>query len=220
MSKRVVKSLVLLGILVGPGLFIILFSKGSSKYVTLDFFGEYQLIERVDSQGKSVVDSVPYQVFDFPFTNQFGDNFRLTDFEGKTIIVHFYNDKMHIWQIQKDFLNVDDVVILSISSNPDFSELSQLSYFGKKNDAKQGKWHLILNTPEEAKTLASDYFFTSMLKPGSDIEELLKVETCLLLDKNRNIRGVYDISFSDEITRLSDETRLVIKEHFLKSKEG
>lgn len=216
MNKQVKKYLTLLLILLVPGIAIIFFSKGDSTFVALDYFGEYQTIERTVN-GKNVVDSIPYQVPHHTFNNHLGDIIDTKDLEGKTLVINFFPEKSHLWQIQQEFKNVEDVVMISFTANEKYSDPEQLKILANKSQAIEGKWHFVLSDRKETLSLAHDYYFSAMLK-NDRIEELLDTETALIVDKNRNIRGVYDISFSDEIGRLNDEIKLVIKEHFLRTR--
>jgi len=235
-SKRspIIKFIILAGIFLLPAFFIVILNQGTPSFFELPYFGEHEIVQK-EVNGKVVNDTIHYTVDSFSFTDV--DNNILTeeDFEDKILLVNFIsgkcpNDSLNVCPINfmefkryvyDDFVNdknFDDVRIIShvLSDNDTVNDM-RLMY--KYHEIQGDKW-VFVKGMENA-------FFDMELGKGNP---WLKKDTfygnereayiiTLLLDKDRHVRGKYVTALSPDISRISKEIVLLLREEYLKENE-
>jgi protein SCO1/2 len=216
--KRFVLFFFLFGV---PFLFIILFSLGTHDFKKLKFWGEHTFLPDGDT--------VYYKVKDFSLSSVNGRKLSLNDFENKIIIALVLSPgcpdtcaiqadkfKMLVYdELVKTRKKFPDVVILAhvrdyySEAIPDITLLD--SYF--KTDTSL--MHFV--------TGSENSLFDFVPAPGGmnllrdEHQEILGRkgyhQYALLIDKERHVRGVYDLSHSQRIRTLMEELRILKREY-------
>jgi len=143
-----------------------------------------------------------HQIRPFKLINQENKLFTEKDIEGKICVADFFFTscpgicpKMtnSMADIQKEFINDDEIFLLSHSVTPDKDSVSVLKKYAieKKIDFK--RWKLLTGNKDEIYNLGRKYYFVEEdegVKKGDDI--FLHTENFILIDKKRHIRGIYN----------------------------
>ncbi len=233
-KNKILKFLILAGIFLLPAFFIVILKQGTPSFSELPYFGEHEIVQK-EIGGELVNDTIHYKVDTFSFTDVDNNIIAERDLDDKILIVNFIsgkcpNDSLNVCPINfmefkryvyDDFVNdidFDDVRILShmVNSNDTVADM-HLMY--KHNEIKGDKW-IFVKGMENA-------FFDIELGKGNPWEkkdtfhrnEREAYMMTLLLDKDRHIRGKYLTIKSSEITRITKEIVLLLREEYLKKND-
>ncbi|WP_298496737.1 SCO family protein [uncultured Algibacter sp.] len=147
-------------------------------------------------------EKVFHKIPDFNFLNQLGETISQNTFENKIYITDFFFTtcpgicpKMtgNMLKIQEEFINDDEILLLSHSVMPATDSVSVLNAYAKNYNVINGKWHLVTGDKKEIYDLGRDYYFVENdLGEIKSINDFLHTENFLLIDKNKHIRGIYN----------------------------
>ncbi len=233
-KNKIFKFLILAGIFLLPAFFIVILKQGTPSFSELPYFGEYEIVQK-EIGGEKVNDTIHYKVDRFAFTDADDNIITEEDLQDKILIVNFIsgkcpNDSLNVCPINfmefkryvyDDFVNetdFDDVRIVShmVNSNDTVADI-QLMY--KHHEIKGDKWIFV-------KGMENAFFDMDLGKGnpwkkedafyGNEKEAYIMT---LLLDKERHVRGKYVTALSSDITRISKEIVLLLREEYFKKND-
>jgi protein SCO1/2 len=159
-------------------------------------------------------------------------DFSLTNQNGKTITQENYNDKIyvadfffttcqticpimtdHMALIQKEILNDPDVMLLSHSVTPEIDSVPQLKRYALKKGVNDDKWNLVTGDKKQIYTLARKSYLAVKTDGNGDEYDMIHTENFMLIDKKRQIRGYYDGTNPEDISRLIEDIKILKKEY-------
>jgi protein SCO1/2 len=177
-------------------LFIIASCKESKKqlpyYDTPDFTPKWEM-----SNEKTF-----HQIRPFKLINQENQPFTERDIEGKICVADFFFTtcpgiclKMtnSMSEIQKEFFNDDEILLLSHSVTPEKDSVPVLKQYAKEKKVDFKRWKLLTGNKNEIYDLGRKYYFVEEdegIKKGNDV--FLHTENFILIDTQRHIRGIYN----------------------------
>ncbi|MUU78231.1 SCO family protein [Winogradskyella endarachnes] len=143
-----------------------------------------------------------HKIPDFKLVNQLGDTISQKTFKNKIYITDFFFTtcpgicpKMtnNMAKIQEEFIDDNDVLILSHSVMPNTDTVSVLKAYADANSVIDNKWHLVTGDRGEIYNLGREHYFVENdLGEEKSIQDFLHTENFLLIDKNKHIRGIYN----------------------------
>ena len=233
-KNKIFKFIILAGIFLLPAFFIVILKQGTPSFSELPYFGEYEIVQK-ENDGEIVNDTIHYKVDTFTFTDADDNIITEEDLQDKILIVNFIsgkcpNDSLNVCPINfmefkryvyDDFVNetdFDDVRIVShmVNSNDTVADI-QLMY--KHHEIKGDKWIFV-------KGMENAFFDMDLGKGnpwkkedafyGNEKEAYIMT---LLLDKERHVRGKYVTALSSDITRISKEIVLLLREEYFKKND-
>ena len=158
----------------------------------------------------------------FQLINQEGETITEKTFDGKIYIVDFFFTicpgicpKMtkNMGILQDEFLQDDDVLLLSHSVTPERDSVPILRKYAEENGVISQKWHLVTGIQREIYKLGrEDYFVEEDLGLEKEADEFLHTENFVLIDKNRHIRGIYNGLNKPSINQLIVDIKTLKKE--------
>lgn len=161
-----------------------------------------------------------HQVPEFSFTDQQGESVTLDTVKDKIYVASFFftscpgicpRMRSQLSKVQSEFLNDDDVIIISHSIQPGNDTVEVLQQYAQKNGIKAQKWHLVTGEREQIYALARNaYFANEDLGEFVSNEDFLHTENLVLVDKNRHIRGIYNGLNNTSVTNLITDTKLLM----------
>jgi protein SCO1/2 len=170
----------------------------------------------------SLVDStIQYQkkyhkIAEFSLINQNGEPVTHDDYKNKIYVADFFFTTCqsicpimtnNMTEVQKAFLNDDDVKILSFSVTPDIDTVAQLKRYAKEKGVIDSKWNLVTGNKKQIYELArKSYFVVKTVGDGGSFD-MIHTENFVLIDKERQIRGYYDGTDANEIKRLINDIK-------------
>lgn len=95
--------------------------------------------------------------------------------------------------LQEEFLEDDEILLLSHSVMPVRDSVSVLKNYAEAKGIKSEKWHLVTGERQVIYGLGrNDYFVEEDLGLEKDPDDFLHTENFVLIDKNRHLRGIYN----------------------------
>ncbi len=214
------KFLILTAILVIPGVAYLFVKSGKNNYTHLEIFGPKEPVENTVA-GKTKVDTVYHTIGDFTFIDQDSNTVNQSIVKDKIYIADYFFTscksicpKMSDQFMRVQFAYKDDpqVMILSHTVNPEDDSPSVLNAYAKKHNAIKGKWYFLTGDKKELYDLARNSYFVTAMSGDGGPDDFIHSEQLVLVDKQKRIRGFYDGTDYNDVTRLIDEIKVLKKE--------
>ncbi len=180
--------------------------------VTLPIIGEKKIVNG---------DTVYHRIGAFKLLNQSGDTVNENTVKGKIYVANFFFatcqsicPKMSnylVW-VQKQFKEVDSVLILSHSVNPMHDTVAVLANYAGTYGAIKNKWHLLTGNKKLIYDLAKTSYLVNALEDDGSAEGFLHSNLFLLVDGEGRIRGTYDGTDSLSVVQLINDVQ-VLRRH-------
>ena len=166
-----------------------------------------------------------HQIGDFKFQNQNKKTITQKEINGKVFVAEYFfttcqsicplmNKQMQ--RIQEKFKGNGNLKILSFTVDPAIDNTDELEKYAKKMNAKDGQWHFLTGQKEALYSLARKSFF--ILKPaeaknlGDAGSDFIHTNNFVLVDQKNRIRGYYDGTSEEEVTKLMGHIKQLLKE--------
>lgn len=159
-------------------------------------------------------------------------DFSLTNQNGKTITQNTYKDKIYVAdfffttcqticpvmtknmaEIQQEFLDDDEVMLLSHSVTPEIDSVAQLKRYALKKGVNDDKWNLVTGDKKQIYQLARKSYLAVKENGDGGPFDMIHTENFMLIDKKRQIRGFYDGTKQEDIDKLLDDIAHLKKEY-------
>ncbi len=192
-----------------------------SRVETLPFYDEATFTPKWFANDN---DSLKYfhKIADFNLINQDGETISNKTFSNKIYITDFFFTtcpgicpKMtaSMMDLQKEYINDDEVMLLSHSVTPEIDSVPTLKEYALKNEIVSSKWHLVTGNRKEIYDLGrKSYFVEEDLGKEKTANDFLHTENFVLVDKNKHIRGIYNGLNSNDIIQLITDVKTLKKE--------
>lgn len=162
-----------------------------------------------------------HKVLDFKLLNQNGEVITHENYKDKIYVADFFFTSCpticplmtnNMAKIQKEFLDDDDIMLLSLSVTPNFDSIPKLKEYANKNGVIDTKWNVTTGDKEHIYDLARKSYFATTDDGDGGLQDFIHTSNFVLVDQKRQIRGVYDGIDDDEIHRLIDGIdQLIVK---------
>ena len=203
----------ILGFCVISFIAFVVFSCGDSDR-KLPYIGEKEINEK----GDSVYHSIP----DFEFINQDGDTITQEFFKDKIYITDFFFTscpticpvmKTQMLRIYEKFKENPELGILSHTIDPRHDSVSVLKSYKQDLGIDSKQWQFVTGEQEKIYEIAQKSYMVSAMEDKEAVEEggFVHSGAFVLVDKNRNIRGVYDGTKEKEVNKLIKDIELLLK---------
>ncbi|AUC79472.1 SCO family protein [Nonlabens sp. MB-3u-79] len=173
----------------------------TSRVEALPYYGEATFTPHWFSSDSDSLKNF-HKIPDFELTNQNGELITNATFENKIYITDFFFTvcpgicpKMteNMTRIQEEFIENDEVLLLSHSVTPDYDTPEVLQKYAKRKKVNPKKWHLVTGDKELIYDLGrNQYFVEEDLGITKDVNDFLHTENFILIDQNKHIRGIYN----------------------------
>ncbi len=175
--------------------------------------------ELVDSTVQFV--SKYHTIDDFSFINQNGKTITQKDYANKIYVADFFFTTCqticpimtsNMVDVQNAFLKNPKVMLLSHSVLPDQDSVAELKKYAIEKGVVDSKWNLVTGDKKEIYFLArKSYLIVKTGKP-SEMYDMVHTENLVLVDTKRRIRGFYDGTKKEDITRLIGDINFLLSE--------
>ena len=192
-----------------------------SRVTTLPFYDEATFTPKWMSPYDKALDTF-HSISPFILTNQDGKKITEKTFNDKIYVVDFFftvcpgicpkmTDNMLL--LQDEFINDDEVLLLSHSVTPERDSVPVLKRYAKNKGIVSNKWHIVTGSQEDIYRLGrQDYFVEESLGLEKDEDEFLHTENFVLVDQNKHIRGIYNGLNKTSINQLIEDIKTLQKE--------
>ena len=148
-------------------------------------------------------------------------NFNLINQNGDTITQETYKDKIYVTdffftrceticpimtgnmaEIQKEFLNDNDIMFLSISVTPEMDSVPILREYANHKGVINGKWNVTTGNKKHIYELARKSYFAVVEQGDGGLQDFMHTTKFILIDKKKQIRGIYDGTNDEDIEQI------------------
>lgn len=151
-----------------------------------------------------------HRIAKFNLVDQNGNKFGSKSLNDKIYIANFFFTtcpgicpKMtKCFKVLQDSISLmNHVELVSFSVMPWIDTVSKLKKYGEENGVNPAKWHLLTGDKSIIYSLGRSSFFADNNKL-TDSTTFLHTDKMYLIDKNQQIRGVYNATNMDDISRV------------------
>ena len=163
--------------------------------------------------------NTPHQVGPFSLINQYGDTITEKDYRDVVFVTDFFftrcpticpqmtRNMSRIQEATKDL----EVKLLSISVTPVYDSVPVLRDYALKHHADPARWHITTGDKEHIYNLARKEFFAAYDQSDGALQDFIHTSNFILADRNRQIRGIYDGTNTDEVNQLIADIDLLAR---------
>lgn len=229
--KTVKRSVILVLILIVPGfLYYLLQAKGKNRYKPLPIYGPKQVAKTFHKvRGKVIFDTIYHQIPDFKLYDQ--DNKLITqkNFKGKVVLVNFFftncpvlckEINQNVAKLAENYQKNGMLRFASITVDPAKDNTSVLKKYAASLKADEDQWKFLTGDTTTIYSLSKNGFLVTAVNGNNHPEDFVYSEKLILIDQDRRIRGYYNGTSVNEMTKLNDEIKVLIAEELRKIKSN
>ncbi|WP_338732147.1 SCO family protein [Mangrovimonas cancribranchiae] len=162
-----------------------------------------------------------HKIADFSLINQNGETITQDTYKDKIYVADFFFTTCqticpimtdHMYQIQKDIKNDDEVMLLSHTVTPDIDTVAQLKKYALKKGVIDSKWNLVTGDKKQIYELARKSYLAVKTNGDGGPFDMIHTENFMLIDKKRQIRGFYDGTKLEDIEQLLHDIEVLKQE--------
>lgn len=227
------KILILVTILAVPGfLYYLLQEKGKNRYKPLAIYGPKQVATTFHSvRGKQIPDTIYHMVEDFKLLNQKADTTTWKSYKGKVIVLNLFYSNDRPFGV--DFANKamegftkvyeknDMIHFIGVTVDPQQDQPAVLTEYAKKINAVAGKWDLLTGDSTQVYQLIRKGLLLDALKTTTNgFTKFTYGNMFVLLDSEHRIRGYYEATNQEALSKLDDEIKVLVAEELRNMRDG
>ena len=163
--------------------------------------------------------SKDHTVSDFELINQNGITITQDDYKDKIYVADFFFTKCqgpcpimtdNMAKVQEVFVTNDDIMFLSLSVTPDLDSVPALREYATRKGVIDSKWNVTTGEKKHIYELARKSYFAVEVQGDGGLQDFIHTSNFILVDKKKQIRGVYDGTDNDEILRLIKDIEILL----------
>ncbi|MBO6605479.1 SCO family protein [Psychroserpens sp.] len=162
-----------------------------------------------------------HTIADFKLINQNGQTITQDNYKDKIYVADFFfttckticpimTDQMY--RIQQEIINDDEVMLLSHSVTPEIDSVEQLKRYAIEKGVVDNKWNLVTGDRKEIYDLARKSYLVVKRDDAEDYG-MVHTENFALIDKDRQIRGLYNGISPTSVDSLLQDIKKLKKEY-------
>lgn len=160
-----------------------------------------------------------HTVADFRLINQNGKLITQEDYLDKIYVTDFFFTRCpsicpimtdNLIKIQEEFFDNDDIMLLSLSVTPIMDSVPVLREYADKKGVIDSKWNITTGDKKHIYELARKSYFAVVEEGDGGLQDFIHTPNFILVDKKKQIRGIYDGTDDDEILRLISDIRILL----------
>ena len=159
-----------------------------------------------------------HTVADFNLINQNGEKVTQANYKNKIYVTDFIFTRCpgicpvmtnNMGMLQKEFMNNDDIMFLSMSVTPDIDSVSILREYATDKGVIDSKWNITTGDKRHIYELARKSYFAVVKQGDGGLQDFIHTPNFVLVDKQRQIRGIYDGTNDKDIKRLIKDIKIL-----------
>lgn len=158
-----------------------------------------------------------HKISDFKLTNQNGKEITQANYKDKIYVADFFFTTCqdicpvmtkNMYQLQEELKNDNEILLLSHTVIPEVDTVEQLKEYAIENKVDASKWNLVTGDKKQIYELARKSYLAVEDSNFNEFD-MIHTENFMLIDKEKQIRGFYDGTNSEEITRLFKDIEIL-----------
>ena len=215
------KKVLLLGILLLVPILIYLFLKvfGSNRYELRTYYPviNEDTEEPLIQKGDTVFHKIP----DFKLTSQTGKTVSQRDLDGSVYVANFIftsckdickKMSTQMTRVQEAFRNEPALKLVSHTIDPTRDTVAVLQQYASFYRADPEKWYFLTGPKPEIYSLASNHYKLAAVEAPTILPDFIHSEKFILVDMNKQVRGIYDGTSPEDVDRLITEIKVLLQE--------
>tara|TARA_B110000046_G_scaffold59212_1_gene66455 strand:- start:1348 stop:1983 length:636 start_codon:yes stop_codon:yes gene_type:complete len=160
-----------------------------------------------------------HTVADFKLQNQNGKTVTQKDYKDKVYVVDFFFTSCtsicpimtnNMAKIQEEFIDNKDIMLLSMSVTPEIDSIELLKDYAKQKGVKDSKWNITTGPKKHIYELARKSYFAVVEQGDGGLQDFIHTPNFILVDPEKRIRGIYDGTDDNEISRLIKDIKILV----------
>lgn len=158
-----------------------------------------------------------HKISDFKLTNQNGKEITQANYKDKIYVADFFFTTCqdicpvmtkNMYQLQEELKNDNQILLLSHTVIPEVDTVEQLKKYAIENNVDDSKWNLVTGDKKQIYELARKSYLAVEDSNYSEYD-MIHTENFMLIDKEKQIRGFYDGTNSEDINRLLKDIEIL-----------
>ncbi len=158
-----------------------------------------------------------HKISDFILTNQNGKEITQADYKDKIYVADFFFTTCqdicpvmtkNMYELQEELKNDNEILLLSHTVIPEVDTVEQLKEYAIENNVDDSKWNLLTGDKKQIYELARKSYLAVEDSNFNEFD-MIHTENFMLIDKEKQIRGFYDGTNSEEINRLLKDIEIL-----------
>ena len=112
-------------------------------------------------------------------------------------------------KIQDEFINNDDIMLLSMSVTPEIDTVEVLKKYAIEKRVNDSKWNITTGSKKHIYELARKSYFAVVEQGDGGLQDFIHTPNFILIDTKKQIRGIYDGTDDKEISRLLKDIKVL-----------
>lgn len=155
-----------------------------------------------------------HTVADFELINQNGEKITQDHYKDKIYVVDFFFTSCpticpimttNMAELQNEFLKNADIMFLSLSVTPTIDSIPVLRKYATEKGVIDSKWNVTTGNKKHIYELARKSYFAVVEQGDGGLQDFIHTPNFILVDKKKQIRGIYDGTNNKEIKRLVND---------------
>ena len=151
-----------------------------------------------------------HKISDFILTNQNGKEITQADYKDKIYVADFFFTTCqdicpvmtkNMYELQEELKYDNEILLLSHTVIPEVDTVKRLKEYAIENNVDDSKWNLVTGDKKQIYELARKSYLAVEDSNFNEFD-MIHTENFMLIDKEKQIRGFYDGTNSEEINRL------------------
>ena len=158
-----------------------------------------------------------HKISDFKLTNQNGKEITQANYKDKIYVADFFFTTCqdicpvmtkNMYQLQEKLKNDNEILLLSHTVIPEVDTEKRLKEYAIENNVDDSKWNLLTGDKKQIYELARKSYLAVEDSNFNEFD-MIHTENFMLIDKEKQIRGFYDGTNSEEINRLLKDIEIL-----------
>ena len=158
-----------------------------------------------------------HKISDFKLTNQNGKEITQANYKDKIYVADFFFTTCqdicpvmtkNMYELQEELKNDNQILLLSHTVIPEVDTVEQLKEYAIENNVDDSKWNLVTGDKKQIYELARKSYLAVEDSNFNEFD-MIHTENFMLIDKEKQIRGFYDGTNSEEINRLFKDIEIL-----------
>ena len=158
-----------------------------------------------------------HKISDFKLTNQNGKEITQANYKDKIYVADFFFTTCqdicpvmtkNMYQLQEELKNDNEILLLSHTVIPEVDTVEQLKEYAIENNVDDSKWNLVTGDKKQIYDLARKSYL-AVEDSNFNEYDMIHTENFMLIDKEKQIRGFYDGTNSEDINRLLKDIEIL-----------
>ena len=163
-----------------------------------------------------------HTIADFELTNQNGQKITNKNYKDKIYVADFFftrcqticiNMAYNMGELQDFYKKDADILFLSHSVTPVIDSVPVLKEYADRKGVIDGKWNITTGAKKHIYELARKSYFAVLDEGTGDENDFIHTEQFVLVDKEKRIRGYYDGTEKEDMTKLKKDIVLLKEEY-------